>query len=123
MNKDTFFSSHENPIESESTYPLPPRYLKNVQSLPLSKAILATHGDTVVTRKQKTLTETHTRHHVGGYSSHFAKKYHHQVLEFLAKNKSNPAFIRECTAQYDAGQLTWERLMDRYAPQEKRFSS
>lgn len=116
MHRDRFFSTSDQPIELESTYPLPPVYLKNVQSHPFSEAIIAAHGACIVTRKQKSLAETHG-HHVIGYAPHFAQKYRQQILGFLEEHQSNPAFIRQCTSQFDAGKLTFEQLIQRYGPE------
>lgn len=116
MHRDRFFSTSNEPLDLESTYPLPPAYLKNVQSPPFSEAIIAAHGTCIVTRKQKSLAETHA-HHVIGYASHFSQKYRQQVLAFLEEHQTTPAFIRHCTSQFDAGKLTFEQLIQRYGPE------
>lgn len=118
IHRTHFVSMRGEPKEFESTYPLTPIFLKNIQTRCFSSAVVEAYGDAVVNRKEETLAEIHRHHHGVGYASHFAKKYRQQVLEFLEKYKSNPAFIRECTEKFDGENLILEKLIERYGPEK-----
>lgn len=95
---------------SSGFYDLPPQYLKNIQSREYSQYILNEHGDEVVTRKGKTLRQTHEHYNVSGYSRHFSEKLHKSVADFLEANKDNPEKIRKAVEMYDADKMTLDRI-------------
>ncbi len=103
------------PIQINS-FKVPARYYKSVQSRQFSEYLLPTLGDEIVTKKGNTLRETHEKHHVSQYVSHFSKKYREQVTHFVQTHEPNQ--VKMATLQFDAATMTAERLVAIYGPQQ-----
>lgn len=123
LNRDDNFLDNlpNSEIDSEfpdlGTYDLPARSYKSVQSRRFSAHVLAEQGDQVVTRRGRTLRETHEKHNVSGYVQHFSQKFHDAVTEAVSRDINQPEKIREAVQQYDAAHMTPQRLQAVYGPE------
>lgn len=111
-----------------TSYAMPAEYLKGIQSRTLAGKLSERHGETKVTRKGKTLTETQKKIRelkdekgnvlatIPEYISYFSKKYQHLVSKFVEDNKENVEKIKAATEEYDAGKMTLEKLEALYGP-------
>lgn len=101
-------------------YNLPTPYLKSYQSTTALKSLFEeldqfaeVRGNTIVTRKGKTLIEKFNE--VGdAYTYHFSKKYHDRVTKFL--NENSPEQIEAASSYYTADAMTSDRLVQVYGP-------
>ena len=128
VNRDQYFLKDfvEDPTKKLGEiqeFDLPSSYFKSVQSTEYSQYILAQYGEEVVTRKGKTLRQTHEKHGVSGYIQHFSKKFHDVVLQELRDNQDYPEKIRSAVAEYDAANITLARLETIYHPKPTETSS
>ncbi|MCS5710935.1 hypothetical protein [Candidatus Berkiella aquae] len=104
-----------NPNLVTYTYEVPTKYMKSLQSTTAYKALIEKLGSTIVTRKGRTLKQTFEKHS-DTYANHFGEKYNAQVRNFL-KDK-NPEEIQTAVEQYNASNLTLERLVSVYGPKQ-----
>lgn len=95
------------------TYTLPTVCLKSAQSKTDLAETLEELGETVVTRKGKTLAEKIDQFG-GSYAQHYAEKYNELVKNFVAKH--NAEEVKLAVSTYNAHAMTAEKLADIYGP-------
>lgn len=91
-------------------YDIPPEFLKPVQSSIYREVAAKKHGEKVVTRKGKTLSQVFDKYKNIGYVNKFSQKLLAQVTTFIDKHKDNPSLLRAVTEKYDAGKITDQDL-------------
>lgn len=123
LNRDEAFLTH---VKTRQAYPeiseirqyeMPAAAFKSIQHRGFTQHALNTHANTEVTRKGRTLQQTHEKHQATGYIQHFSQKYRDIVMQKIESPNSTPESIRAAVEQYDAGSLTPERLAAVYGPE------
>jgi hypothetical protein len=99
-------------------FKLPAEYYKGIQSSKYAKQVISDPvlAESRVGKKGNTLRETFEKYSSSdGYIYHFSKKFHDEVVEFIATHSAQE--IKAAVAKYDAAKLTPERLASIYSSQ------